>query len=191
MLKLGFIVEGDTERILLESDNFRSLLAELKLDYIPQVINVEGNGNLLPHNLKEHSQVLMDKGATRIVILTDLDKEACITKTKERIQPLENHIVIISIKQIEAWFLADTEAMRILFSDDTFEEQYPESHLVPFDEISRIKLFKVGRGIGKSKIKLANILIKHTNFSIKRAAEHPNCGSSKYFIEKLKTLSTL
>ncbi len=189
-MRLGFIVEGDTEKIVLESKNFTNLLGELNIDFIPEIINAEGNGNLLPRNIEKHSQVLIDKGATKIIILTDIDEDACITQTKARIQPLENHIVIVSIKQIEAWFLADTQAMRIFFSDNTFEEQNPESHLTPFDKINQIKLHKMGRGIGKSKIKFANYLVKQINFSINRASEHPNCTSAKYFIDKIKQIGT-
>lgn len=189
MVRLGFIAEGATEKIILESQDFKNLLNELKVNFIPEIIDAEGNGNLLPQNIEKHSQILLDKGATKIIVLTDLDEDACITQTKARIQPLENHIVIVSVKQIEAWFLADTEAMRKLFSDDTFEEQYPESHLMPYDEINQIKLRKVGRGIGNSKIKLAYNLINQFDFSIKRAAEHPNCNSAKYFLEKIKSFT--
>ena len=186
MVKLGFIVEGDTEKIILESDNFIKLLEKLRINFIPEIINTKGNGNLLPHNIEKHSQLLIDKGATKIVILTDLDEDSCITLTKERIKPLENHIVVVSVKQIESWFLADTLAMRTFFSDETYEEQNPESHLIPFVEIHRLKLEKVGSGIGKSKIKLANTLVNRVDFSIERAAEHPNCSSAKYFIDKIK-----
>ena len=68
MVKLGFIAEGATEKIVLESEDFKSFLTELKLDFIPEVIDAEGNGNLLPHNIEKHSQILFDKGATKIII---------------------------------------------------------------------------------------------------------------------------
>ncbi len=186
MVKLGFIAEGAVEKMILESADFKNLLNELKIDFIPEIIDAKGNGNLLPRNIEKHSQILIDKGASKIIILTDLDLDACITLTKERIKPLENHIVVVSIKQIEACFLADTTAMRIFFSDAAFEEQFPESHLIPFEEIKQIKLRKVGRGIGNSKIKLAHNLINQYDFSLSQAAEHPNCTSAKYFLEKIK-----
>lgn len=80
--------------------------------------------------------------------------------------------------------------MRNLFSDAAFEEQNPESHLIPYEEIKQIRLHKVGRRVG-SKIRLAKYIINQSNFSIKRAAEHPNCTSAKYFIERIKQVAIL
>lgn len=94
------------------------------------------------------------------------------------------------IKQIESWFLADTQSMRSLFLDVAFEEQNPESHLIPYEEIKQIRLHKVGRGVG-SKIRLAKYIINQSNFSIKRAANHQNCTSAQYFIEKLRKIAML
>ncbi|HVA98416.1 MAG TPA: hypothetical protein VNG53_05935 [Bacteroidia bacterium] len=189
MVKLGFIAEGTTEKIVLESDDFRNFLTELKIDFILAVINAEGCGNLLPHNIEEYSQILIDKGATKIIILSDLDEDICVTITKERIKALENHLVIISKKQIEAWFLADTEAMKHLLLSTSFEEANPESHPVPFETIKQIRVNHTGRGVG-SKIRLATYIINQSGFSVKRAAEHPHCSSAKYFIDKLKAIAT-
>src|SRR5258705_6527726 len=100
---LGFIVEGDTEKMILESPDFKNFLNTLHIEYIPEVVNVKGNNNLLPHKIIGHTQILIDKGATQIIILTDLDDDKCVTETKSRIKSLENQIVIISVKQIEAW----------------------------------------------------------------------------------------
>lgn len=188
MVILGFIAEGATEKMILESGDFKDLLNELEINFIPEIINAEGNGNLLPHNIEKHSQVLLDKGATTIIILTDLDKDVCITQTKERIQPLVNHIVIVSVKQIESWFLADTNAMRSLLKTANFDNANPESHSSPYEEIKKIRKDKINHGVG-SKLFLAKVMINQNNFSIKRAAEHPNCTSAKYFIEKLKKIT--
>ena len=47
MVKVGFICEGYTELILLQSDPFRQLLVSLNIERL-NVINAEGSGNLLP-----------------------------------------------------------------------------------------------------------------------------------------------
>lgn len=174
--------------MILESGDFKDLLTELHLNFIPEIINAEGNGNLLPNNIEKHSKILLDKGATKIIILTDLDKDVCITQTKERIYPLENHSVIVSVKQIESWFLADTYAMRSLLKTGNFNNTHPESYSSPYEEIKKIRMDKINQGAG-SKLFLAKIMINQNNFSIKRAAEHPNCTSAKYFIEKLRQLA--
>lgn len=187
MVKVGFIVEGDTEKLLLESQNFRSFLAELKLDFVQEITNVIGNGNLLPRNIKEHSEILQGKGANVIIILTDLDEDACVTETKKRIKPLNNHICIVSKKKIESWFLADITTLRTVVEENIRSYEAPEDVIEPFEEINRIKYEIRGRGIN-NKRKLAMSMIEN-GFSFQRAATHPNCSSIRYFVEKLKSLS--
>ena len=184
MVKLGFIVEGATEKIILEKSDFFNYLQSLNLAYIPEVIDAEGNGNLLPRNIVEHTEILEDKGATHIFILTDLDEDQCITHTKERIGPLANHVVTISIKTIESWFLADTAAMCTFLKDTTFQYNTPETVPDPYEEIRAIRISKLNRGFG-SKVILANAMVKNCNFSIQKAALHPNCNSAKYFLKMI------
>jgi hypothetical protein len=187
VVKLGFIGEGATEKKILESDNFRHLLSRLNLQYIPEVIDAKGSGKLLPHNIIPYTEILKDKGATHILILTDLDEDQCFTLTKERIAPLDIHTVTISVKKIEAWFLADTITSRVFFNDPSFYCQYPEDHTVPFDEIKKLRLEKIGKGTGDKKI-LARSFIT-CGFSVENAAQHENCNSAKYLIRKLQELS--
>jgi hypothetical protein len=66
VVNIGFICEGYTELFILESDSFKSILNSLKLKSVG-VINVEGNGNLLPHNIKIHHKNLFEKGASLIL----------------------------------------------------------------------------------------------------------------------------
>ena len=188
MVKVGFIVEGATEKIILERSDFFQYLRGLGLDYIPDVIDAEGNGNLLPKNINQYSQILKSKGSTVIFILTDLDSDLCITSTKNRIQPLPDHIVVISIKQIESWFLSDTDAMRSYLKDSTYTHIDPESVSIPYEEIKRIRIMKNNMGPGGKTI-LANAMVRH-NFSITKAANHPKCSSAKYFLNKLVELAS-
>jgi len=59
MVKLGFIVEGATEKIILEQSDFFNYLSSLKIDFIGDVEDAEGNGNLLPHNIEKHTGTLV------------------------------------------------------------------------------------------------------------------------------------
>ena len=188
MVRLGFIVEGATEKIILEHSDFFNYLDGLKIDYIADVIDAEGNGNLLPHNLVRHIQILEDKGATHIFIVTDLDDEECITNTKARISPLANQTVIVSIKEIESWFLADHEVMRKYMDDPAFSYEQPESINDPFEEIKLIRKEKTGKGLTDKKI-LANSLVRKHKFSLLSAASHPGCSSAKYFMDKIAAVA--
>lgn len=182
MVRIGFIVEGETEALILYSDKFKAILNELNLVSVG-IINAGGNKNLLPHNILIHQSNLIKKGAETIVILTDLDEDQCITKTKARITERENQIIIVAIKQIESWFLADSLLLSNLFNEP-FSFDYPENENVPFDTLRALLINYRGRGLPK-KIPMALKMI-NSGFSIEHAANHPNCPSANYFLTKLK-----
>jgi len=185
VVKLGFIVEGATEKILLESDKFRNYLRHLGIDFEETVIDAKGCYNLLPHNIEPFTKLLQEKGVTDIIILTDLDDDKCITLTKARIQPLENQLVVVAVHQIEAWYLADTKALAQylgLTEEEAFFE-FPEKEKVPLETIKKWRKQINGRGIKNKKI-LAKSMLK-SGFTIENAALHPNCPSAQYFIEKI------
>ena len=184
MVKIGFIVEGFSEKIFFDSPNFKKYLSGLNINYIPEIINAEGNGNLLPHNIEELTKVLISKGAIKIFIVTDLDTDKCVTKTKDRIKPIEIHQCVISKKAIESWFLADTETMRKYFKTIDFECQNPEDIENPFTEIDKQKQLFLNRGIGSSKVKLTTALV-NLGLSFENILKHPNCTSAHYFHNKL------
>jgi hypothetical protein len=187
MVKVGFICEGATEQILLQSDTFRRLLASLKIESLP-VIDAGGSGNLLPHNIAGYTARLEKEGATFIFILTDLDEDICITKTKERIGARTNDIVVIAVKKIEAWFLACSPTMQRVLSVSGFKFAAPEVDNEPFETINQLITKHTGRGIGKKKagkIRLINKLLEN-GLDLTQAAAHPNCPSAGYLLKKLK-----
>ncbi len=191
MVKVGFICEGATEQILLQSDPFRQLLASLKIESLP-VIDAGGSGNLLPHNISGYIASLEKGGATVIVILTDLDEDICITKTKERIGARSKDIVIIAVKKIEAWFLACTPVMQKILNQPNFIFANPENEKDPFETINQLLIANHGRGIGKKtagKIKLVNRLIEK-GLDLSTAADHANCPSARYLLDKLEQIGT-
>jgi len=186
MVKLGFIVEGATEKHILENSDFFDYLAANKVNFVDEIIDAGGNGNLLPKNIAELTDILLKKGANKIFILTDLDDDICITETKNRISAPAEHIVIVSVKEIESWFLADSIAIQSLLNDSNFTFEKPEEVIHPFEEIKRIRISKIGRGLGDKMI-LAKLITKHHKFSILNAAKHKNCNSAKYFMSKINS----
>ena len=187
MVKIGFIVEGKTERKIIESEGFVQILHEHKLVLLLPVINADGNGNLLPEKLKEDLDVLKSAGAQKIFILTDLDEDACITKTRQRIGGGDDTIIVIAVKQIEAWFLADSDTLRQLMDDTGFFFDFPEKEMSPFEKLRALFLEKTKRGVGTKDI-LAARMLKY-GFSLRNAAAHPNCPSARYFLNKLQSLN--
>lgn len=188
MVKVGFICEGDVEKIFVASEKFQELLIKQNLLCVHPIINAAGKDNLLPHRIVEHRENLKRNGAEVILILTDLDDNQCFARTKERIKAKENEIVVISVKQIESWLLADSETMSF-FCKQNFFYEFPEEDSVPFETI-RAELFRItGRGYGRNaKLRFAKVFID-AGFSIENAAKHPNCPSANYFLSKLMKIN--
>ena len=185
MVSLGFIVEGFTEKMIIRSKKFLALLQRLNLTFI-DVIDVEGGGNLLPENLGDSIELLMKNGAEQIFILTDLEDAPSIISIKDRIDPDRDYTVIIAVKTIEAWYLADTSSISN-FIGSNLRCENPEELENPFKYIKGENIRLTGRGV-KSKRLLCSRILK-SGFSIENAAAHPNCPSAKYFLEKLRSLT--
>ncbi|HEV2480609.1 MAG TPA: hypothetical protein VGS79_13125 [Puia sp.] len=188
MIKVGFICEGYTERILLESTSFRQLLTSFNIEPL-RVINAEGCENLLPHNIQPYTLILENLGAQHIIIVTDLDDDSCVTETKNRISARKQDIVIVAVKKIEAWFLACNVSMSHLIQKPQFKFNKPEEEKEPFDTINQLLIVNTGRGVGRrsGKIKLAYRMLE-VGFDVINAAAHPNCPSAAYFLRKLKEI---
>ncbi|MDO8550044.1 MAG: hypothetical protein Q7S39_07845 [Ignavibacteria bacterium] len=187
-MKLGIIVEGDTEKILLSSEQFRELMNSLNIDYIEEIINAEGAGNLLPHNLTAFVTALQQKGANKFLILTDLHDDSCYTITHQRIvPPSSDYILVIAKKHIETWFLADTNLLRNFFKKGNLFNEFPENEQNPFEYLSDLRVKYFQRGFGNKRL-MTKILLKN-GFSFTQAKNHTNCPSIKYFINKLNHLS--
>jgi hypothetical protein len=186
VVKVGFICEGRTEKKIVESEKFQTYLSRIGIETVGEIRDAEGNGNLLPQNLHKFVEVLLIQGAKKIVIVTDLDNDACITLTKSRINSDDNQIVIVAVKQVESWFLADSGTLSTLLKEN-FEFSDPEDQVNPFETLKDLFKEKNGRGIGTKTI-FARHMLKY-GFSVENAAQHPNCPSAAYFLKKLKQLT--
>ncbi len=190
MVKIGFIVEGESEEILLKSDYFRNYLRSKNINFVDVVANVKGGGNLLPHRLPEYTSFLKGEGATHFIILTDLERGPAIQDVKSRISAPDSHYVVISVKALEAWYLADSTLLTSLFKKK-YTYEFPErTEGMPINTLGAEFVAHTGRGCGNSKPRLA-LKMLNGGFSIENAASHPNCDSAKYFLEKLKMVASL
>ena len=185
MVNLGFIVEGYTEKMVVRSESFLATLRQLQLNFI-NVIDVEGGGNLLPENLEDSIDLLKGQGAAWIVIITDLEDASCITSVKSRVSPTDECIVVVAVRAIEAWFLADTAAISTFFGQN-YQCEQPEQLTNPFLFIKTEKLKLANRGVNSKRLLCSRML--QSGFSLQAAAAHPKCPSAKYFLDKLKSLA--
>lgn len=187
MVKVGFICEGDCEKLMLDSEAFQQILNKNNIQFV-RTINANGNGNLLPKYLERFRNSLKADGVEKIFIITDLDTAPCYATIKSRIDTPPEDIVVIARKQFEAWILADINLMQFLTKEDGYSFEFPENELVPFQTIKKTVQLKTGQGIGPTKTIFCKRAIRW-GFSIENAAKHPNCPSANYFLNQLVALS--
>ncbi|MCP3675383.1 MAG: DUF4276 family protein [Gammaproteobacteria bacterium] len=67
-------------------------------------------------------KVLHDQGCTALIVIRDSDGET-VSKLKKEVanamnpNPISNHVIIIAVQELEAWLLADIEAVHKVFSN--------------------------------------------------------------------------
>jgi hypothetical protein len=188
MVKVAFIVEGDVEKIIVEECLIKTgWLKSKNIEPITPVINARGGGNLCPHNIPTYIEQAQISNPDKIIILTDLECDPCIEKTKERLGDCDNCITIISRKSFEAWFLADDTLLSKMTNGNYTHYDDPElTTNMPYDDFRALVVEYIGRGTG-SKVQTA-IKVSKNNFNIENAASHPNCSSAKYFVDKIEEL---
>ena len=194
MVRIGFVVEGQTEKVFIESKAFRRWLEKKEMRLVDPVLSANGHGNMRRWAaMGESGWTMLLRKQTgdldRIVVLADLDPSPavpCITARKNLIDSEAADLVVVARKAIESWFLADTKAIARWTTDDSYYEAHPEATPgMPWDrfkEISRVKR-------GRSKVLFAMQLINEHGFDIARAAEHPECPTARYFVERVGALA--
>jgi hypothetical protein len=192
MVKVGFIVEGDTEKLIVESPSFVAWLVANGMSLVTPVVNAKGGGNLLPQNIGPFIATLQRAQAEHIVILTDLENEADPATVRTRIGQQHTNLIFIAVKAIEAWFLADTQALRKWLDIATIEEPTPEQTLgMPWQRLKDIARQNNKRGPGDNKLIFAKRMIKDYGFTVSNAAQHSNCPSVVEFANGIVALGNI
>ena len=196
MVTVGFVVEGASEKRLVENELFRKWLREdCNLKVIDPVVDAAGNGNMCSHNIETFVKNLRTiANPDKVVVLADLDPDTCapcVQKRKEIIGFQGIDLVTIAKKAMESWFLSDTKAMRQWLGNDTFYETHPETlDGTPWDRLKELRTQK-GRGPGATKLSFARKFIRDHGFDVRQAAGHLHCPSARYFVERLCALGNL
>ncbi|HCC4393441.1 TPA: hypothetical protein M5M71_004378 [Escherichia coli] len=184
MVKIGFIVEGDTESIIVNSPAFIAFLRTNNFELVTPVIDAKGGGNLLPKYVDNFVARLRNVGAERICILTDLEDAASVADVQARIAHQDVDISFIAVKAVEAWFLADSEAMKKWLKVDAFNEALPEATTeMPWDRLKEISCELGKQGPGSSKTAFARRMVTHHGFDIQGSARHPACTSARELVD--------
>lgn len=183
MVKVGFIVEGDSEKIIVESFQFKQMLAENDCELVEPVVNAKGGGNLLPQYMEEHVRILHNNNVDEIFVLTDLEDEENVQTVRGRINHPSVAVIFVAIKALEAWYLADSNAMQQWLNSSTFSENEPENTTgMPWERLKEIAANLGVRGPG-SKVSFSKKMTKHYGFDVREAASHPSCLSAKELLD--------
>ncbi len=192
MVRVSFIVEGDTEKIIIESAAFMAWARASGIEICSPVINAKGGGNLLPQNMAQIVMQAKRANPDHIVILTDLEDAPNGELVRNRIGTEHTSLIFIAVKAIEAWFLADTAALRSwLGMPDAFEERPEETPGMPWERLKAVAQEKDARGPGSNKLGFAKRLCRNHGFTIPGAAAHPACPSAKLFHDGVAGLGQL
>ena len=191
MVKIGFIVEGGAEKIIISSKSFYDFLKSKNIEII-DIFDAEGEGNfkVSNHKIEQFFKILNNRNVDYIIILTDLEEDPCISYTKDKIfiYNKDKQKTIVSVKTIESWFLADSKTLSKIFKTNDYYFENPEITInKPFEIIKEEFIKHTGRGISKSRNRLAKKMLNN-GFNILNSASHPNCRSAKYLIEFLSNL---
>lgn len=185
MVKVGFIVEGATEKTLIEAKSFQEWAKQKGIEICLPVINAEGSGNLLPHNIEDSIKRVKKNNPNYVVILTDLDDTKTPQAVKERIGAQYTDFIFVAVKAIEAWFLADSAALSFWLKTQVYEEYPEETTGMPWDKLGELAKELGQKGTGARKQKFAERMTQYYGFQLERAANHPNCPSAKAFHDGL------
>ena len=191
-MNVGFLCEGQTEQKIVDSQKFKLFVKSLTINHVGTV-NTKGNGKLLPKFLPQYNKQMERMGAWRIFILTDSDKKT-IKQIYDIIKPDEKlHILIISVKKVESWFLSNEEALKAITGITYAEYRKYKKKLSenveelgnPYKQLEDIFTKKTDL-LDISKLGIAQEMIDN-NFDIQKS----NCESAKYFVEKLEEVAKI
>jgi len=186
MVKVAFIVEGKIEKIFVDFLDNSGWFEKYNIQKVAPTIDAKGGGNLCPQNM----QIFVDEVKTyhpdKIVILTDLECDPCVEKTKNRLGSCDICTIVLARKAIEAWFLADDNMVEQYTKREVKHFEFPEdTEDMPYDSFKEMLVEYTGRGIRKTKLATS---ILGNGFDIEKSASHPNCQSAKYFVEKIRII---
>lgn len=75
-----------------------------------------------------------------------------------------------------------------MVGDDTFYEIAPEALTgMPWNRLKELR-DKRGRGPGRERLVFTRKFIRDHRFDVRRAAQHDQCPSARYFVERLCAL---
>jgi len=178
-LRISFIVEGDSDKIIL--DGQCNWFSSLGLEY--DIAPTGGKKNMIKSAMK-HYRIALLANFSNIIFLPDQNGDACALVTRQMIgmDSKDRAVTIVMKRELEAWILADGQCIRDSLginyrpSGQTDAEMYPKQRLC--------SILKRKLGYFPTEIEVA--MLTAPNFSITRAAmANTSAKRFKEFIERV------
>lgn len=178
-MRISLIVEGDSDKIILDGQRDWFSLLGLEFDIFPTY----GKPNMIRSAMK-HYRIALLHDCCSIFFLPDQNGDQCALVTRQKIgmNSKDRAVTIVMKRELEAWILADGQCIRDSLginyrpSGQTDAEMYPKQKLL---SILQRKL-----GYFPTEIEVATLTAPH--FSITRAAmANTSAKRFKEFIESI------
>ena len=178
-MKISFIVEGDSDEIILNGqyDWFSSL--GLGFD----IFTAYGKKNMIKSAMKYYRASLV-ANFSDIIFLPDQNGDACALVTRQKIgmDSKDRAVTIVMKRELEAWILADGQCIRDSIGVNYRPSGQTDTEMYPKDKLLSILHGKLG--YFPAEIELAALIAPH--FSINRAAmTNTSAKRFKGFIERV------
>jgi len=183
-VRISFIVEGDSDKIIL--DGQRNWFSSLGLEY--DIVPTGGKKNMIKSAMK-HYRIALLHGCSNIIFLPDQNGDQCALVTRKMIgmDSVNRAVTIVMKRELEAWILADGQCIQDSVginyrpSGQTGAEMDPKQRL--------LAILKSKLGYLHTEIEVATLVAPC--FSITRAAIANNSAKRfKEFIERISTFSS-
>ena len=183
-MRVSFIVEGDSDKIILEGQ--RNWFSSLGLEYY--IVPTYGKKNMIKSAMK-HYRIALLQGCSNIIFLPDQNGDQCALVTREKLGMDSNDkaVTIVLKRELEAWILADGQCIHNSIGVDCRPTGQTDSETNPKQKLLSILHRKLGHF--PTELEVATLTAPH--FSIIRAAVANNSAKRfKEFIERISIMSS-
>lgn len=183
-MRISFIVEGDSDKIIL--DGQRNWFSSLGLEY--DIVPTGGKKNMIRSAMR-HYRIAHLTGSSNIIFLPDQNGDICALVTRQRISmnSKDRAVTIVLKRELEAWILADGQCIRDSVGINYRPSGQTDAEMDPKQRL--LSILKSKLGYLPTEIEVATLVAPC--FSITRAAiANTSAKRFKEFIESISRNSS-
>jgi hypothetical protein len=181
-VKIFLIVEGDSDKIIINSQN--SWFNNLGLHF--NIITTGGKINMIKTASKHYNMAII-QNAKNVIYLPDQNNDECplITRKNIGVDNKKGAKTIVLKRELEAWILADSKCIRNSINIQYAPAGQTDKEINPKEKLHSMIENKLG--YSPTTLEAATLIAPH--FSINRASNYNT--SAKRFKEYIENISRL